>query len=757
MTTTRHSFKVSSAVKSLLGKELVTNKYVAILELVKNSYDAGANDVWVIFDHTNKDGDVRNIKIIDNGSGMNETDILEKWLVVGYSDKIEGTPAKTDDFRDKQSNSRTMAGQKGIGRLSCDTLGERLLMTTTKENAEQTLKFKVDWTEFEKDQKTEFQEIEVELENLPKSQLLLPNGRTTPKGTILEISSPRDRWPHQNLERLAQYLQRMVNPYFSESGDTFNVILLASIFKDDDEELEKEIKEKEAADPDWVYVGRRPVNGMIRNTVIDEIKELTTRISCEIHDGKIETNLFDKERLIYSVIERNPFEQLDEGRVDIFYLNTNAKRKFTSRMGVRPVNFGSIYVYKNYFRVLPYGDEGNDWLELDRRKQQGYARFLSTREIIGRVAVNDKIGRFKEASSREGGFIRNQAFEDLRDLVKRYAIDRLTKFVVGAIRWDRRNAPSLDERKIQSLQIVAELAGSSTSNPPLEMKVGPDLLSIVEEKMVRDIPDVVSEIELISSELPEDERGKAIGERARLLRVAVDKLQSDMAASKNEALFMAKAKSTEEFSKSILHEVKQSAPSISKALTRVSYALDSMNAPKNVKEDVRYSLMRIQRIEQISRVGSLANFSTMANKITESIVKFVRDYVTWAADKVTDMKMETAFKGDEIEVKKKFSPLELTIILDNLWTNAYKAAANKILFTFKVEQDKVHILISDNGMGVSPEAADRLFTEGFSTRGGSGIGLYSSRYLAETNSWELSFMGNSYPEQERGACFRLVM
>jgi len=757
MTITHHRFKVSSAVKSLLGKDLVTNKYVAVLELVKNSYDAGSNDVWVVFDHLDEKGTVSAIRIVDNGSGMSETDILDKWLIVGYSEKTEGKSNEFGVSGNKRGVSRTMAGQKGIGRLSCDTLGSRLKMTTMRENEDMMHIFSVDWADFEKDQKTEFQEIEVELKDLPKTSFKLPDGRDSAKGTVLEITNPRDTWTHKDLERLAQYLQRMVNPYSSDSSDTFNVFLLAGIFRAEDDKLQIGIKNFEEDNPEGYYKGIRPVNGLIKNTVVEEIKELTTRVSCSVSKEVMTTELYDKERLIYSMKEKNVYKYLDNCRVDIFFLNTNAKTVFTRRMGVRPVNFGSIYVYKNYFRVLPYGDEGNDWLDLDRRKQQGYARFLSTREIIGRVSIKDNSGIFREASSREGGFIKNNAFDELKDFVKKYAIARLTNFVVDAIRWDRTNAPSPEERRLQSLQIVAKLAGGSGNTPPLDLKIGPELLSIIEEKMIRDIPDIVEEIERIGSELPEEDRGKAIVDRARVLKSAVDRLQIDLDTAKKETLFKVKAKSSEEFSKSILHEVKQSAPSIVKALTRVTYALDGMNVPKNVMDDLRYSLLRTQRIEQISKVGSLANFNTMGNKITESVPKFVKDYVNWAADKVTDMKIEPCFTGDTLVATKKFTPLELTIILDNLWTNAYKAGATKILFSFQVQDDKVIVQISDNGSGVTDDACKSLFTEGFSTRGGSGIGLHSSRYIAENNGWTLDFVGNNVSGLESGACFKLVM
>jgi len=140
-------FKISSALKDLIGKELITNDLVAIFELVKNSYDAGANEVKIIFENikenNSKDG---TIYVIDDGSGMSKKDIEDKWLFLGYSEKkFSEQELDIKDFRDKIQNKRIFAGAKGIGRFSCDRLGSKLEIYSKKDKHSC---LKVDWDNF---------------------------------------------------------------------------------------------------------------------------------------------------------------------------------------------------------------------------------------------------------------------------------------------------------------------------------------------------------------------------------------------------------------------------------------------------------------------------------------------------------------------------------------------------------------------------------------------------------------------------------
>ena len=102
-------FRVSAELKNILGRDLITSPDIAILELVKNSYDAHASKVEITFDEDY-------LEIADNGKGMSKNDLINKWLFVAYSAKSDGT----EDISYRSKFKRHYAGAKGIGRLSCD-------------------------------------------------------------------------------------------------------------------------------------------------------------------------------------------------------------------------------------------------------------------------------------------------------------------------------------------------------------------------------------------------------------------------------------------------------------------------------------------------------------------------------------------------------------------------------------------------------------------------------------------------------------
>jgi hypothetical protein len=119
--TKKLNFEVSTGLKRVLGRELITDDEVAIFEMVKNSFDAGADMVNLFF------GD-DNVVVVDNGSGMSFEDLTDKWLFVAYSSKREDGAKK--DFRDVAAERSHYAGSKGIGRFSSDRLGRELFLQT---------------------------------------------------------------------------------------------------------------------------------------------------------------------------------------------------------------------------------------------------------------------------------------------------------------------------------------------------------------------------------------------------------------------------------------------------------------------------------------------------------------------------------------------------------------------------------------------------------------------------------------------------
>ena len=143
-------FKVSAELKNILGKDLITSSNIAVLELVKNSYDAHATNVEITF---TKDC----LIISDNGKGMTLDDLQNKWLFVAYSAKRDGT----EDKSYRSNFKRRFAGAKGIGRMSCDRLAKQLSLITRSDVSGKTECLEVDWEAFENGYDKEFDNIEI--------------------------------------------------------------------------------------------------------------------------------------------------------------------------------------------------------------------------------------------------------------------------------------------------------------------------------------------------------------------------------------------------------------------------------------------------------------------------------------------------------------------------------------------------------------------------------------------------------------------
>lgn len=152
------NFRVSSHLKSIIGRDLITDDFVAIFELVKNSFDAGATEVVLQFSNDC-------LFIIDNGKGMSYDDLINKWLFVAYSAKQDGS--EDDDSLNYRESiaSKRYAGSKGVGRFSCDRIGELLFLQTRKRGAAVVNRLEVVWSDFEASAKDDFVNIDIKHTN----------------------------------------------------------------------------------------------------------------------------------------------------------------------------------------------------------------------------------------------------------------------------------------------------------------------------------------------------------------------------------------------------------------------------------------------------------------------------------------------------------------------------------------------------------------------------------------------------------------
>ena len=331
-------FRVSAELKNILGRDLITSPDIAILELVKNSYDAHATKVEITFDDDY-------IAIADNGKGMSKDDLINKWLFVAYSAKSDGTEDKS--YRSKFK--RHYAGAKGIGRMSCDRLARNLTLTTRSAAENKTEVLHVDWSVFEINKQTEFDTVDIPhetLETIPQFPL------ESPTGTILEFKGLHLPWDREDIKRLRKSLEKMINP-FSGTDDDFQIEIIAPQMMEEDSHAESK---------------HEKINGAVENSIADVLKLKTTQIESLIQGRTIHTTLKDRGILMYEIEEPNTeFSQLESASISLFFLNRAAKYNFSAKMGVTPVSYGNVFLFRNGFRIFPFGEPDDDSWGLNRR------------------------------------------------------------------------------------------------------------------------------------------------------------------------------------------------------------------------------------------------------------------------------------------------------------------------------------------------------------------------------------------------------
>lgn len=403
-------FDVKTGMKNIIGRDLITDDFIAIYELVKNSYDAYADYVKISFRKNE-------IIISDNGKGMSKDDLEKKWFAVAYSakkDNTEDKDLKRDSHLNNLKSRRFYAGAKGVGRFSCDRLGEDLELITSKINTNNTFKVNVDWREFEKDATQSFDSVEIPFEEIESSNIF---PQSKPYGTILKIKNLNSNWDKGKLQELRRSLEKLINPF--TNVNSFKIEIIAEDFVELDKISGNSLK----------------INGVIDNSILKVLDIKTTQIDLRLKGDKITTKIIDRGTLIYYIEESNKYISIiDDLEINLYFLNRSAKVNFGKLMGIEPVNYGNIFLFKNGFRVQPYGNVGDDSWKLDSTKQQGFGRNLGTRELFGKVELTtDNNSEFKEVSSRDGGLVETNGKKFLFEVFEQKALKRLERYVTGVL------------------------------------------------------------------------------------------------------------------------------------------------------------------------------------------------------------------------------------------------------------------------------------------------------------------------------------
>lgn len=822
------SFRTNILLKSIIGKDLITDDNIAVLELVKNSFDAGSNEAKIIFrdvvtELSAKDYKKYNLsKIIlrDTGSGMSEYDLINKWLNIAYSEK----KSKKEEF------NRQLAGNKGVGRFSCDRLGKSLVIYT-KKNSEPLLKLSIDWTEFEKidDIEKNIQDIDFELDEISIEQYVKETQlEEFETGTTLFISNLRENWDLSKIQSLKRQLERFINPNQNFEAESFDVTIEADEFQ----KIERGLPESEK------------INGVVKNRIFSKLDFKATYIKVNIsEDGKtITTVLRDRGNEIFTLKEHNPFDLLKDIEINIYYLNPYSKAYFRRQTGIRSVDFGSIFLFINGFRIPPYGDQGNDWLGMELRKGQGHSRFLGTREVIGRIEINgveldDEKEDFFIISNRSG-VDNNKHYEQLTKNSAPYGyyfktFRRLERFVDEGIKWDstplkesaiekkvlndknwnegkeeykedlltrNKRVISIIEKIINAKndeiislsinkELVTELADEQAkkakaeidsivgqlNNKTLSSEQITQLINDLKssENEIENFPGQEGQIELLKKEqnklkLELEKKfaeTKELEDEAIRLEEEAKRLQEELELEKEKNTYLKTSSRTlTEDAKGLVHNIKITSRKISSSVDNL---YDKILNDSYTKNSLLKSLGAIkfqsEKANKISKIITRSNFKTDRNAQIADVVQYIKQYIEIYSDIYPRNELEFKIVEKDTTLTKKFSVLDMSVVLDDLISNSEKAGASLIEIEMtNTSKEELNILFSDDGRGVAEKflgdekSKNKIFELGVTTtNGGSGIGLNSVREGLRSMNGTIKLIGNNV--KLKGACFEIII
>ncbi len=404
-------FKIRPAARIIntIGSDLIGDTYAALVELVKNSYDADASFVSIVFDYKTLGNEkALCINISDDGHGMSFDTVINKWLVPATNDKLTRKLSPT--------KNRLFQGRKGIGRFAASILGQEMTMTSIDETGEKSTTV-IDWRVFEEDGY---------LENV---ELLVEKTKTNnPCGTTIEIVAKDEEdsfkisvWDKNSIDNLINELRKLISPFKDFEDDKFSINLS---FTNCPIETYNNTNFNIETYPivelyDYRIYGVIDKTGNFKLTYENNITDVVQIENLNGHyklegGGKYCGNLI----IDFRVFDREPeaIENLiNKGLID------PVSKKFAGKNEARKM-LNEVYgvnIYKNLFRIRPYGNGGIDWLDLDKDRIQNFTLKISNNQVVGFITIEpEEFSNLEEKSARDG-LKENEYYIGLKELAKK--------------------------------------------------------------------------------------------------------------------------------------------------------------------------------------------------------------------------------------------------------------------------------------------------------------------------------------------------
>lgn len=661
------AFRPRARLLKLIGEELISDEVVALTELVKNSHDADASHVTMTFRNVlSPEGE---IEIVDDGCGMDLDTLLGGWMEPAGSTKADAGGQVT-------RRGRRVLGEKGVGRFAADKLGRTLELISLRAGTNGEVRAVFDWDRFDTDGEM--------LSDIKNRWEIRPACEVKGQGTILRIKGLRQAWNERMFRRLSTRLSRLRPPFRSARG--FSIRIESDEFPDYSGEQTNSFLAKAPYAIDAEFDGRE----MLRI----ELGGKKTAVP-------VGTSLGDVTCGPVSV------------KLHAFDLETEAIAKLGPRQEVRAWlrEWSGVSVYRDGFRLWPYGEPHDDWLRLDQRRVNNPVVRLSNNQVVGFVEISrDRNPELFDQTNREG-LMNNKAFADLRRLIE-YTFQLLeaerqrVRHPAATVRSDKRKKKRIELPVADAIESLARVADRSTA---AHMR-----------KLAVDARETVARQETENSRLIEGYNDlAAAGQVATGIgQVAARRLEQAM---KEFAALRSK----------IRH------PGVATIATRLEADLEGVRA-------------------QLSTLVAVASGGSHRRR-TMDVAAEVRDFAVMFRPMLDDRRVNMEILPGADLVRADMNPQSFQRVLYILMSNSldWLARTEEPAITVEIRDAGQHaeVTFSDNGPGIGRDLASRVFDPMFSLKeAGRGMGLTIAKGLLEQNGGSIDLVVDG---RRRGAHFSM--
>lgn len=706
------SIRPAGRLMLTIGRDLIKSPSSALLELVKNAYDADSPDVSISL-HADREHKRVSIVVADNGHGMTTEVVKNVWLVPATSDKLK---------RKKSPCGRVLQGRKGVGRFASAILGDELLLETVSDGIQTDVV--LCWQDF------------VKMEYLDQVKVLTSSYKVDrPSGTKLLIEGGDEyleQWGSEQIKHLVYELRKLIPPAFGGASLVSNDIKKNFKIKIEVVGFGEDDKNEVLTSFPLLELYDYRIAGILRSTGHGEFTYSCNRLANQQDEriaidckptgcGNLEFDIRVYDR------DKDALEQLSErGLKDASgrYLKYTETRRLLDTVN-------GIGVYRNGFRISPLGDADNDWLELNKKRIQNPSKCIGSDQVIGYIKIDsEEASNLIEKSARDG-LRENGAYERLKycaELIIAELESRRLSF--RCMMGYGRAVQKLGQRLSSAFGFTAfrQSIASQLAKAGATKAIKEEIIKIIDDKeneqakLIEDIGDVIALYQ-----------GQAT--LGKIINVILHEGRRPLNYLKNQLPYVRRY-----HVKFVENRDEASFSKIDELLTGTEYSLKDF-------------------VELFGKLDPLAVAKRGKRKM-ESVAKIIENSIAVFNRELRDAHIVCEMRCDshaKIDCWRQDIQAIFVNLIDNskFWMIEKASKIKKISINVEANDGQVVCIdYKDTGPGIGKDLikSQIIFEPNFSTKvGGTGLGLAIAGEAAQRNALQLSAL-----ECDDGAHFRLL-